>query len=255
MASTRWPQPLSVTVASVAETTVLDAHGDLDQATYLPLRDKIIEEALEEPRAVVIDVTDVEAAAESAWLVFSSARWHVQRWPQIPIGLVCRDAPGRTAIALSGVARRVPVFPTVDSAVCALANVNTKTNRRRARAELPARLESLRRSRELVDNWLAAWSLAELIPVTKIVVTAFVENVLRHTLSRPMFRLETDGATVVVAVEDSSHARAELLEAASAADVRPSGLRIVSVLCRMWGNAPTSTGKTVWAVIGPENRL
>jgi hypothetical protein len=26
-------------------------------------------------------------------------------------------------------------------------------------------------------------------------------------------------------------------------------------MCRMWGNSPTPTGKTVWAVIGPENRL
>jgi hypothetical protein len=35
----------------------------------------------------------------------------------------------------------------------------------------------------------------------------------------------------------------------------PSGLHIVGALCRAWGNAPTSSGKTVWAVIGPENRL
>ena len=37
--------------------------------------------------------------------------------------------------------------------------------------------------------------------------------------------------------------------------IPPSGLGIISVLCRMWGNAPTPTGKTVWAVLGPENRL
>jgi hypothetical protein len=35
----------------------------------------------------------------------------------------------------------------------------------------------------------------------------------------------------------------------------PSGLKIVGALCRAWGNAPTPTGKTVWAVIGPENKL
>lgn len=104
-------------------------------------------------------------------------------------------------------------------------------------------------------GWLTAWSLTDLIPVTKIVVTAFVENVLQHTDSMPMIRLETDGAAVFVAVADSSHRRAEICEAASMAGSPPSGLHIVSALCRAWGNAPTSSGKTVWAVIGPENRL
>ena len=33
------------------------------------------------------------------------------------------------------------------------------------------------------------------------------------------------------------------------------GLEIVAALCRAWGNAPYPMGKTVWAVIGPENRL
>jgi hypothetical protein len=59
---------------------------------------------------------------------------------------------------------------------------------------------------------------------------------------------------VTVAVEDADHAPAGVRE-----DLRPneapSGLRVVSALCRAWGNSPTSTGKTVWAVIGPENRL
>ena len=103
-------------------------------------------------------------------------------------------------------------------------------------------------------EWLTAWSRAELIPVTNIVVTALVENVLQHTDSRPRVRLETDGAAVTVAVEDSSHTPAGLREATMAMRA-PSGLRIVAAMCRMWGNAPTPRGKTVWAMIGPENRL
>ena len=34
-----------------------------------------------------------------------------------------------------------------------------------------------------------------------------------------------------------------------------SGLAIVDALSRAWGSTPTSSGKTVWAVIGPENQL
>ena len=33
-----------------------------------------------------------------------------------------------------------------------------------------------------------------------------------------------------------------------------SGLAIVSALCRAWGSTPTSSGKTVWALVGRENQ-
>jgi hypothetical protein len=36
---------------------------------------------------------------------------------------------------------------------------------------------------------------------------------------------------------------------------RVSGLAIVASVCRAWGSTPMSSGKTVWAVLGPENQL
>jgi hypothetical protein len=93
-----------------------------------------------------------------------------------------------------------------------------------------------------------------LIPVAKVVVTSFVENVLKHTDSNPGVRLEFDGSAVTVAVDDGSHVPAGLRERPGPCGA-PSGLHIVAALCRAWGNAPTSSGKTVWAVVGPENRL
>jgi hypothetical protein len=255
MAPTGSPQTLSVTASTVSGSTVLHVDGVLDNVAYLPLRDKIIQEALEEPAAVIIDVSDLAVPTPSAWLAFTSARSYVNRWPEVPIALVCRTTAGRDAVARSGATRYVPVYPTIESALDALPQTGAQRNRRRARADLPATKASLQRARELVAEWLTAWSQSELIAVTKVVVTAFVENVLQHTDSRPRIRLETDGAAVVVAVEDSSHIPAGVREPAFASPEPPSGLRIVSILCRMWGNAPTSTGKAVWAVIGPENRL
>jgi hypothetical protein len=255
MATTGPARTLSVNATAVGGSIVLDADGVLDSAAYLRLRDKIIQEALEEPAAVVIDVSDLVVPAPSAWLVFSSARWHVHQWPRVPLCLVSTRAAGRDAVSRSGITRYVPVYQTVESALAALTRPGSRLNRRRARADLPATMASLQRARELVAEWLAAWSQSELIPVTKVVVTTFVENVLQHTDSRPQVRLETDGTTVAVAVEDSSREPAGFREPAFAGHEPPSGLRIVSALCRMWGNAPKSTGKAVWAVIGPENRL
>jgi len=252
--ATELPSVLSITAEAPAEVAVLTAAGVLDGTTYLRVRDAIIKAALDEPSAVIVNVTALSVPAASAWSVFTSARWHISTWPDVPVFLVCAHQAGRDAIARNGVARYVPVYSSIDGALDALAERRPGKPRRRARAHLSASLASLRRSREVVAECLTAWSMTEFIPVTKVIVTAFVENVLQHTDSEPQMRLETDGVTVTVAVEDASHKSAGLREH-STGTTGPSGLGIVAALCRVWGNAPTAGGKTVWAVIGPENRL
>jgi hypothetical protein len=248
------PGRLMITAEAVADATVLVPDGVLDSSSYLALRDVIIKAALDEPAAVIVDVTRLAVPSPSAWAVFTSARWHVGTWPDVPVMLVCAHAPGREAAVRNGVARYVPVFATTAGAIDALSPQGATRTRRRARADLTASIGSLRRARELVAECFTVWSVGDFIPVAKVIVTALVENVLQHTDSPPTVRLETDGSTVTVAVADVSHSPARLREQLGVVNI-PSGLSIVAALCRAWGNAPTSSGKTVWAVIGPENRL
>lgn len=244
---------LTISAANTEEVRLLTVGGVLDSSTYLKLRDTVIKAALDEPRAVIVDVTMLDVPASSAWSVFTSARWHVNTWPDVPIILVCGHAHGRRAIAHSGVARYVPVYPSIDAALEAAAD-SSQFNRRRARAQLPASVTSLRQARELVAEWLGAWSQAALIPVATVIVNVFVENVLQHTVSAPVVVLETDGTTVSVAVQDSSSAAAVRCEdSLHARGVH--GLAIVAAVSRAWGSTPMLSGKTVWAVVGPENQL
>ncbi|MCV7168526.1 sulfate transporter [Mycobacterium manitobense] len=240
-------------VSSAAEATVLTPDGVLDTTTYLSLRDSIINAALDEPCAVIVDIAHLVVPAQSALAVFTSARWHVRRWPEVPVILVSEDDACLEMLAHNDVTRYVPVHPTVDAALDAL-STPVRPRRRRARTELPPEPLSLRRSRDLVGLWLTAWSHQDLVPVAKVVVTVLVENVLAHTDGPANLRVETDGAAVTVAVADASHSLPGLREE-PAADPRPTGLQVVAALTRMWGTAPTPTGKTVWAVVGSENRL
>jgi anti-anti-sigma factor len=242
---------LAVSANTVGVAVVLTVTGTLDATTYLLLRDTIIKAALDEPKAVIVDIGGLEICTDSALAVFTSARWQVSRWPEVPIVLVSEHEAVRRAIVRNGVSRYIPVHPTVSAAMSEPARTPL---RRRVRASLPAETASLWRSRDVVSECLTDWSQDGLIPVAKVIVTALVENALAHTDSAPSLRVETDGITVTVAVEDSSHTPPSVVETRPG-PAPPSGLRIVAALSRSWGNSPTPSGKTVWATVGPENRL
>lgn len=235
------------------DVVVLTATGVLDGTTYRTLRDGVIKAALEEPRAVIVDVNDLAVPFASAYVVFTSARLHVSTWPDVPILLVCEDRQSRRAIIAGGVARYVPVFPDRDSAVNAALHQKLD-GRQRARTPLPARPVSIGLARALIDKWLTAWGHRDLIPVAGTVATVFVENVLGHTDGAPVLIAESYRDTITVAVEDGSPVPAERRETTHGAEML-SGLSMVSALCRAWGSTPTPSGKTVWALVGPENRL
>ncbi|AFM17465.1 hypothetical protein Mycch_2702 [Mycolicibacterium chubuense NBB4] len=231
----------------------LSVSGTLDSSTYREVRDSVIKAALDEPTAVITEVSSLVVPCDSAWTAFTSARWHVSTWPDVPVLLVCGHAAGRAAIARSGAVRYVPVYPdqaTAQGSVTDLYGV-----RRRAHAELFADLTSLRRGRRLVSAWLTAWDRPAMILTASTVATIFIENVLEHTSSRPVLLLEASDRRITVAVSDTSSSPAVRHEDAGSGAHTASGLAIAAALSRAWGCSPVAGGKTVWAVLGPENQL
>ncbi len=247
------PNALAVAARTDQSVTVLTVDGVLDTNSSTALRDSIMKATLDEPSAVIVNITALQVPAESAWSTFIGVRWQIHTQPDVPIVLVCAHRATRQAITRSGVDRFIPVYSTENAARKALGRLTRRTVQR-ADAQLPANLTSLRESRRLVREWLTAWSQPALIPVALVVVNVFVENVLEHTGSVPMMRIETDGPTAIIAVSDDSNAPAVRLPS-PAKGIDVSGLAIVEALSRAWGSTPTSSGKTVWAVIGPENQL
>ncbi|OQZ99665.1 STAS domain-containing protein [Mycolicibacter algericus] len=252
-ALSRRSSQLTVSAETVAGACLLRALGRLDSSTYLELRDSVIKAALDEPRAVMVDVGGLDVPAPSAWSVFTSARWHVNTWPDIPILLVCPRPEIADKISGTGVTCYVPVYADVESALVSLAA--GQRPRRRVRIELPRQLSSLRGARDFVAELLTNWSQEQLIPTAKVIVDVLVENVLRHTESPPVILLESADSTVTIAVQDADGSPAMRREAGAGGAYRASGLSVLAALCRAWGSSPTPGGKTVWAVVGPESRL
>jgi hypothetical protein len=127
--------------------------------------------------------------------------------------------------------------------------------RRRARVELSASRVSVGLARAIVTDWLTRWDKRELIPAAATVATVFVENVLEHTDSAPVLIAESFRDVVSIAVEDGSDQQPVRHEDPDHGADIVSGLTIVSALSRIWRSSPTSSGKTVWALVGPENKL
>jgi hypothetical protein len=246
------PSPLRLGWLVTPAHTTLEIEGVLDGTTYRTVRDAVVKAALDVPPLIVVDVTSLQAPSPSAWSVFTSARWLVGDWPDIPIGLVCSHAFGRRALARNGIARYLPIYGNVAAALDALA-AEPRPHRRRVRQVWPASASAVASIRDFVSHWMVVWSQDALAPTVGVVATVLVNNVLRHTGSDPDVRLETDGETVTVAVTDRSHTPAGVHEDEIGMALKE--LQIVSALSRVWGNTPTQEGKVVWAVMGPENRL
>lgn len=247
------PSPLTIAARAEQSMIVLTVDGVLDSNNSASLRDSIIRATLDESSAIIVDVSTLQVPEELTWSVFISAHWQTDTRTDVAIVLVCADRAGREAITRTGVAHFMPVFPSEKGAVKALGRF-THRKVQLAQAQLPPNLTSLRESRRLVREWLTEWSKTRLIPVALVVVNVFVENVLEHTGSEPVMRIESEGATAIIAVSDGSGTPAMRLPSPPKG-IDVSGLAIVSALSRTWGSTPTSSGKTVWAVIGPENQL
>ncbi|OBB92064.1 STAS domain-containing protein [Mycobacterium sp. 852002-40037_SCH5390672] len=236
------------------DVPILTLEGLLDSSTYRTVRDAVIKAAIDEPRAVIVDINRLHAPSASAWTVFTSARWHVSVWPDVPILLVCAQPQVQRTIALAGVTRYVPIHSTRELALDAVRGQSMKI-RRRARTELLRSSVSIDLARGVVTDWLTHWGAREVISVAATVATVFIENVLDHTESAPVLIVENYQDTVTVAVEDNSpHLPGRHEDAERGADI-VSGLAIVSAVCRVWGATPTPSGKTVWALLGIENQL
>ncbi|WP_170292410.1 STAS domain-containing protein [Mycolicibacterium grossiae] len=264
-----------------ATTVVLRMSGELHAGTYRDARDGVIKAALTAP-ALVVDVDGLRVTDRHAWSVFTSARWHVHAWPDVPIALACGDRGTRRLLASLSITRYVPVYASVDAAARAVADASHRY-RRRAAVDLDGG-GAVRRAQAFVKDRLRQWRLLDAMPAVLIVSTVFVENAMEHGGGSCTLRLETDdvGADggvvnggvvnggvvnggvvnggvvnggvvngVVVAVTDANPAQATRREQDPTAP--PTGLDLVAAVSHGWRNLPTPQGKTVWALIRPQD--
>jgi serine phosphatase RsbU (regulator of sigma subunit)/anti-sigma regulatory factor (Ser/Thr protein kinase) len=109
---------------------------------------------------------------------------------------------------------------------------------------LPAELTSARKARSLIRRPLRRWGLAELLPVTELLVSELVTNAVRYAQGKIGLRLVLEGGLVCEVTDDS--AALPRLRHADDSDERGRGLQVVSQLAQRWGARRAASGKVVW---------
>src|SRR4029079_14848522 len=85
--------------------TIVRPQGELNLAPYPCLRDALLKSALEQPRAVVVDVEELRVPGDATLVVFSSVWMQVSACPAVPIMLVASRQLDRLRLGRNSVSR------------------------------------------------------------------------------------------------------------------------------------------------------
>jgi hypothetical protein len=228
------------------DAALLTPVGVLDLASYGQLRDALLKCALEIPRAVIVDVSNLMVPTDATLAVFPSVWMQVSEWPGVPIMVVAGPELARRRIRHSPITRYVPVHANVAAALDAVTKVPA---RRRAVLELPYDPCSPAAARRFVNVVCTRWDITEAITDATMIASELVENAVRHAASESRLRLELRNQTFTIAVYDDNPTPVKMVEPWTGATPR-LGLMMVSRLASTWNCAPTmSGGKVVWGVL------
>jgi anti-anti-sigma regulatory factor len=227
------------------EATIVVPVGLLCPGTYSQLRDYLIKVSADNPRAVVVDLTDLGIESDAALAIFLAVQTRLQQWPGVPLLLVTGPGATRNMVARNRTGHFMPVH---DSVVAAIAAIDEPPPRRVERLRLPNELASPRVAREFTRMTCRQWHCTTVIDEAALLVGELVTNTVMHTLSSPEVHLELRRDLFSIAVYDDVPGEVSLLDPGTGGGLH--GLLLVAQISTAWGCSPTSSGgKVVWATL------
>jgi anti-sigma regulatory factor (Ser/Thr protein kinase)/anti-anti-sigma regulatory factor len=222
--------------------------GPLDVRTYGRMRDALVKAAADAPRAVIVELDQLEVRATAALAVFPAAAAELATWPRVPLLLVASGGVNRQVLADYRMSRYIAVHRGIDEA---LAAAGDPPPRRVARADLPNGSTSFHLARTFVREHCQRWEIAEERTIDAVcIANELVENTIKHTYGPPTIRVELRRDVLTVAVYDDDPASPQPATASGKEGRAVGGLALIARMSRTWGCSPTqSGGKVVWVVL------
>jgi len=218
--------------------------GELSVATAPAVRAALMKHVVEQPDALLVDVSGLVIGDAQALAVFAAVRRQAALWPATPV-LLCRPGPGMAAELATGRYGRIEVFASVREAMTA-----APVRRLRSIDEvlLPV-TGAAGRARELVARACALWDLPGPADSAALVAAELVANAVDHAGTMLSVRLTLTARYLIIAVRDGSTTPPRLADGPPAEVASGRGLMIVDALARRWGTLAGDEGKVVWAAL------
>ncbi|WP_329047801.1 hypothetical protein OG738_36460 [Amycolatopsis sp. NBC_01488] len=238
--------PLTCELSQLHGAMIVRPSGVLDVRTYPVLRDVLLKCAADQPRAVIVDLDELEIASDYLASVFVTVWLRVSQWSTVRLVVV--PGPVHAELSWRGPMRRfLTIEPTV---LAALDNLDEPAPRRRTELWLPPSPLSVQPATRFVTDTCANWSIEPLTAPAATVAGELVENAAEHARSPARLRLELRLGRLTVAVADDDTRPVSLPRPRPERGEPRSGLQLVAHLAHAAGWSRTqSGGKVVWAVL------
>lgn len=238
---------LRIDVQLAGEAVVVSPNGPLEAATAPQLQVFLAKRLADQPTAVIVVLQDLTLRKDFTLSLFTAVVRQAAEWSGVPLLLVngkSRDRELRRHSEL--IARFIPVFADLGSALASLSNLPT---RQLTRLRLIPKAGSATVARRYVAATCELWHCEDVSEDAVAIASELFANVVRHAPTDAVLRMELRRQRLTVSVSDESPGM----------PVRPRqdsplttgrGLRIVAGLADTWGAVPNSTGgKLVWACL------
>src|SRR6266508_3679187 len=200
--------------------TAVRMSGHLDMATAVQVRSTLHKVLAGQPKAVLIDLADLEVVDDLAVLAFLTVARHAAAWPGCQIVLYGASAETLQAFDRMALTRLLAVCQDRTKALARLVDSPVLP---RFTERLPPVPEAAGLARRMVVEAGQRWGVASVVESAEIVVTELVSNAVRHGRPRRL-----------TVAEPSEHGR---------------GLLIVDAFATSWGSDLNADGKVVWATL------
>ncbi|MDG4825811.1 ATP-binding protein [Asanoa sp. WMMD1127] len=238
---------LRFAVESDERASVVTADGTLSAGTSSALRSTLHKCLVDQPSAVILDLTRIEVAERGCLTVLSAVARQASIWPAVPFVVVESRRDVLTDLDRLGFSRAVPVRPTV---AAALESIDQGEAQPTVREILPPIRGAARHARAVITESCLSWGFAGVVGPACAVATELISNATRHADTTMTLRLSHRGRWLLLAVEDGGAGLPERLPMPAHDDGGPGrGLGLVEALSHRWGWLSTDAGKVVWAVL------
>ncbi|MFG1603145.1 STAS domain-containing protein [Actinoplanes sp. NPDC049265] len=239
--------PVRCETRQLGPRVLVRVSGDLSAETAPHVRMALLKSLVEQPDAVVVELTGLSVREPAALAVFSAVVRQAAVWPGTPL-LIAAPDPDQAAQLAGGRYGRLAVFASAAQALIAKPDNRIPML---SEALLPV-TGAAARARALAREACHRWIVPQLTDAAILVTGELVTNAMEHANTMIGLRLSMGHRYLMIAVRDGSTERPRLDSGPAGKIATGRGLRLVEELSHRWGCLLAPDGKVVWASLAAD---